>query len=204
MAVSEAQICMMALSHFGRDANIQSIRPPDGSFEAEKCGQFYDLARDEATERVKPAWAVRRANLALIATNPLTSWTYAYSLPNKCLRALAVYLPQETDDTNTQPFTVESADDGSQIVFTNVALAVIKYVVSVTDTSKFTPHFITSLSWLLAHYVAGPITKDPNVVKALYQMYETQVGNAAAIVGNSTKNNARRDSYTPPHIAARN
>lgn len=204
MAVSEVQICNLALGHLGRAATIQAIRPPDGSAEADDAAQFYDQARDEVTERHAWPWAARRANLALLATNPVTSWTYAYALPNKFLKTLAVYLPGEIDDTNMQPFTVESANDGSAVLYTNVSAAVIKYIVSVSDTSKFTPMFVTAFSWLLAHYMAGPITKDVNVVKAMFQMYDAHFGLAAASVGNSVRNNARRDAFVPAHISARN
>jgi hypothetical protein len=200
--VSEVQLCNMAVGHLGRAGNIQAIRPPDGSVEADLCAQFYDQARDEVTERHTWPWATQRANLALLAVNPVTSWLYAYSLPNNILRMVAVYLPEEIDDTNTQLFAVEAAADGSAILYTNAALAVGKFVVSVADTSKFTPLFVSAVSWLLAHYIAGPITKSPDLVKSCIQIYEAQFGNAAASVANAAKKNTR-ETYTPPSLKAR-
>jgi len=62
------------------------------------------------------------------------------------------------------PFVVEMAQGGTKILYTNVDGATLKYIKRVADTSKWNTSFIFALSWLLAHLIAGPITKKPAVV----------------------------------------
>ena len=43
---TEVDICNLALAHLGDDATIASIKPPEGSAQAEKSARFYPIARD--------------------------------------------------------------------------------------------------------------------------------------------------------------
>ena len=61
---SEVDICNMALAHFGQDASIDAIDPPDGSAEAEHASRFYPMARDALLERHAWPFAVRFATLS--------------------------------------------------------------------------------------------------------------------------------------------
>ncbi len=164
---SVVNICNMALSHIGSDARVSSISPPDGSVEAGYCAAFYDMARTELIEPGNWRFALARAPLALLATNPSTAWAYAYALPSGCMSPKRIPRPdlgvtvftQDTvryspNDDDSADFTVEG-----DVVYTNASDAVLIYVRDVTDTSKFTPSFTSALSYLLASYLAGPIIK---------------------------------------------
>ena len=61
---TETDISNLALSHFGQDASIDSIDPPDGSVEAEHAQRFLPIARDEILEAFPWSFAKRRATLA--------------------------------------------------------------------------------------------------------------------------------------------
>ena len=41
---TEVDICNLALAHLGDDATIATIKPPEGSAQAEKAARFYPIA----------------------------------------------------------------------------------------------------------------------------------------------------------------
>lgn len=181
---SVVEICNVALSLCGDDGRITSLSPPDGSAQADHCSRFYPLARDTFIESHAWRFATRRATLALFDTAELPdTWHFAYALPSPMLAPISILMPQtigtafnpfvvEPDqlptnnpDTNTQDFIIETLMDGSLALFTNVEDAVLRYVVSVTDTTKFTPLFAFGLSRLLASMLAGVLIKGKEGMK---------------------------------------
>lgn len=199
---SDVDICNLALAHFGDEANVQAIDPPDGSPQADHCARFYPIARGVCLESFAWDFAKRRASLTGIE-NPIASWAYAYRLPADYLKAHAVLLPESTDDTKTYPYVIETDSTGARILYTNVEQAVLVYTKLVTDTTKYTPLFISTMSWLLASYVSGPITKDPDLKKACYAMYLEELGKAAASNANASKRDDQYKDFIPSHLAAR-
>ena len=167
---SEVDICNLALGHLGDNATVASLDPPEGSAQAEHCARFYPLARDAILELHDWNFATRRSQPAQI-TSPWPQWKYAYVQPADCLRVLAVLDPEATDDFSMampnpglatytpQPFVCETDEEGREIVLTNQENALIRYVAYVSDTTKFTPLFVTTLTWHLASLLAGPVIK---------------------------------------------
>ncbi|MDP9149760.1 MAG: hypothetical protein M3O36_07470 [Myxococcota bacterium] len=190
---SELDICKTALSLIGDPANISSISPPDSSVQAQQCATFYPIARDSLlsfdwnfnTRRDTMPTAALPANV--------TEWLQAYTLPAGCLKLLAILDPNAGDDISApvltplstpstsppwysvdpmlvnyqpQPFVVETAVDGTPIVYTNQQNAFGRFTIRVTDTSKFSPLFVETCAWQLAGYLAGPIIKGEEGIKA--------------------------------------
>lgn len=188
---SDVDICNLALGHFGQDALVATIDPPDGSAEAEHCARFYPIARDEMLESAVWSFATKRKALAA-KTNDRTDWAYRFALPNDCLKPQRLLPEGYTDDIDDQvPFDVEGQD-----LYTDDASPTLVYTWKLTDATKFSPLFTSALSYLLASYVVGPITKDPTGRSqvALRQSAMRLMGQAAA--GNA--NIARRvPTYTP-------
>lgn len=180
---SEVDICNLALGHLGDNATVASIRPPEGSAQAEHCARFYPIARDSLLEMHFWNFAMRRINLApLEATWP--EWKYGYALPNDVLNVIAVMPPDANDDYASrfvpsdtpqfahnyspviaagrytpQPYTIEVLADGQHILYTNQEDAMLRYTAYVSDTTVFSPLFTMALSWHLASMLAGPIIK---------------------------------------------
>lgn len=180
---SEVDICNLALGHLGDNATVASIRPPEGSAQAEHCARFYPIARDSLLEMHFWNFSMRRINLApLEATWP--EWKYGYALPNDVLNVIAVMPPDANDDYASrfvpsdtpqfahnyspviaagrytpQPYTIEVLDDGQHILYTNQENAMLRYTAYVSDTTVFSPLFTMALSWHLASMLAGPIIK---------------------------------------------
>lgn len=167
---SEVDICNLALGHLGDNATVASLDPPEGSAQAEHCARFYPLARDAILELHDWNFATRRGQPAQI-TSPWPQWKYAYVQPADCLRVLAVLDPEATDDFSMsmpnpgmaqytpQPFVCETDEEGREIILTNQENALVRYVAFVSDTTKFTPLFVTTLTWHLASLLAGPVIK---------------------------------------------
>lgn len=202
---SAVDICNLALSHLGDAATVASIAPPEQSVQAEACAKFYPIARDQLLEMHAWRFAVRRVALPELSTNPVDSWRFAYELPSAVVRPLAVLMPESTDDTDTQDYAVESLDDGTQVVYTNVEAATLRYIARITDSTRFTPGFVTALSWLLASYLAGPVLKGKvgaAAKEACERRFAVEASKAMSLSANSSRTSTYRD-HKPSWITGR-
>ncbi len=180
---SEINICNLALAHLGDSATVASINPPEGSAQAEHCQKFYPIARDTLLEMHEWSFASKRATAAEL-TNSWPMWDYAYAYPSDAIDILAVLPPEADNDYSTtfrpgdsssgfqyysplvaagtytpQQFAVETNSTGQDVIYTNQPNAVLRYKAYVTDTTKFSPLFVLTLSWHLASMLAGPVIK---------------------------------------------
>lgn len=206
-------ICNLALSHLGDEAEVSAISPPDGTVQAAHCARFYPIARDALLEAHPWYFAVKRVPLAEVEDNPVADdWTYAYAIPSTCIRPLSLLYPgvpekflSTESDAGSHPFLLESAEDGSKILFTNVEGAYLRFIDTVTDPTKFTPLFVTTLGRLLASYLAGPVLKGQEgrrEAAAQLKLFELEYLKATA----SSANVGRRSTYEtrkPDWIAGR-
>lgn len=188
---SDVDICNLAMSHFGQDATISAIDPPDGSAEAEHCARFFPMARDQVLEDCAWTFATFRTTLATL-TNDRDDWEYRYTLPANCIKP-RILLPEGYTDSEIEGEPFERENDS---IYSNAANATLIYTKRITDPTKFSPLFTMSLSWLLASYTAGPITKDASggIQARLYKRYEILLGQAKASNANTTK---ARATYVP-------
>jgi hypothetical protein len=179
---SQVDICNLALSHLGDSATVSSIDPPEGSAQAEHCARFYPIALASLLELHPWSFATTRAALAPV-TNPASSYAYAYALPSDAVNLLAILAADATDDFSSPAqalanvydnpyartiigggytpvdYSTELNANGQEILLTNQPGAMLRYTRLVTDTAKFTPLFVTTLSWRLAADLAGPVLK---------------------------------------------
>lgn len=169
---SEVQICNLALSHLGDSSTVASIDPPEGSAQAEHCAQFYPIARDSLLEMHPWGFATVRVALAELAQQ-WSEWDHCYQQPSDVLNVLALLPPGATDDYSEgtgvptsaggryvpQPFSCETLSNGTQVIFSDQADAVLRYTRTVSDPTLFSPLFTTTLSWHLASFLAGPVIK---------------------------------------------
>lgn len=179
---SEVGICNLSLAMLGDRATVSSIDPPEGSAQASSCATFYPIARDALLEMHTWGFCTRRAPLAQLAAPAPSEWGYVYATPNNMLNILAVTASDASNDYSApmvppcatygipndsagvgsytpQPYVLESLGDDTSVVYTNQQNAVLRYTALITDTTKFTPLFTTTLTHLLASYLAGPVLK---------------------------------------------
>lgn len=185
---SDVDISNLALSHLGDDATVSNLNPPEGSVQAERCAQFYPIARDSLLEMHDWNFATRRIALAPVTLPDNAGWLYAYAQPSDCISIIAVIPPGVSDNYAAtlgnipgyrsygpadyyengfspgsayipQDYEEETDANGLPIILTNQPTAYCRYTFRVTDTSRFSPLFVDALSWYLASMLAGPILK---------------------------------------------
>lgn len=154
---SEVDICNLALGHFGNDAEVTSIDPPDGSDEAAKCAKFFAIARDALLAMYDWTFARGRETGLAEITSPSSAYAYAYILPPNIIRPVKAFIEGETDETGEG---VKFAIEEGGLILSNEPIATLMVTRRVADADRFSPLFVTCLSWLLASYVAGPILKE--------------------------------------------
>lgn len=155
---SAVDICNLALSHLGDSATVASIEPPEGSAQAAHCARFYPIARDTVIEAHDWSFATKRVVLAQTGTPP-ASWKYSYAVPSDCVRAVSVLQPAATDD-DTEDYIQEGG-----LIYTNTEGAILRYITEVADTTRYPQLVVNTISWLLASYLCGPITKGDKALK---------------------------------------
>lgn len=201
---TDIDICNTGLAHLGNEALVQSINPPDGSAEADHCARFYPIARDKVLEW---GWSfnTRREQLSALVEAPVGSWAFAYTLPNNCLRVLAVYEPDEPDENNVQPFVQETTSTGEVVIYTNVEDAVVKYALGITDTAKFSASCVTALGRMMAHFLAGPLIKGAEGQRVSESQYKIAVAEwqEAMRMDAMANNLGTIQNFVPNHLAAR-
>jgi len=200
---SAVDIVNLALSRLGSTANVSSIYPPEGSAQAEQAARFYPIARDTLLEMHPWNFATKRVSLVETGTPP-DSWGFSYAVPAGYVRALALLAPSAQYDDITQPYIIETATDGTMLIYTNIESAMLKYIALVTDTTKFSPLFVNTLSYLLAHYMAGSMIKGSegiSVGKSMYQM-AMQLLMSAASKDSSARDYNPNSTHKPEWIGA--
>lgn len=222
----------MALSILGDEATITSFDPPEGSVQAARVAQFYDIARDEALNYFPWGFAQRSGDLTL-RSDSFVGWTYAYDLPSNCLKMLAV-MPQNAQDRYSvgylsglnlyslshdgilaqptpigyashqpQAFEIRSTSTGATVVLTDLAEAEGVWVYRNEDSSKYSPLFINALATLLASKIAGSIIRG----KEGLQLASGLRKEAYMLLGEAATLDANQTQETvqpaPPHIVGR-
>lgn len=212
---SEIDIANLALAHLGDSATVSSFNPPEGSAQAEHCARFYPIARDSLIEQHDWGFATRRAVLApLTYTDPTGEWAFAYALPNLCIKPIKVRPPSTLSSIITSyplstiapsgnmvgnngiEFTAETDENGNKFLLTNQETASVIYLVQTTDTNKFSPLFVDTLSWYLASYLAGPVLKGDvgrAEAKGCFAIAMQLMGKAAVSDANQRVRNQRSD-----------
>lgn len=180
------EICNLALGHIGSDANVASISPPDGSVESGYCARYYPLARKLTIAMAQWSFATTRKALAEV-TNESNVWQFAYSQPADCIKPYRVLKAGATNEQDGASFTIEGG-----VIYTNEAEATLVYTRDITDTTKFSPEFISALSWMIASYLAGPIIKGNEGANAAVKLRER----AAAETRLASAGDANRSSET--------
>lgn len=195
---STVDIYNMALGHLGKQPNVSSVS--ESSKEAEQCAIFYPQAL-KATLRAHD-WKFARKRTALASLgNPPSTWDYEYAYPNNCVSVRHVIADDATteNDANYQSFEVAN-NDTRLVIYSDQEDAVAVYTGYVTDPNLFDPLFVNALSWHLAFYLAGPLTRKTDLQQTAYAAFESIVSRAQAADQNERK---PADNYKAPWLAAR-
>lgn len=143
MAVSDVQICNLALAKIGDESRISAIGE-DGR-EGEQCELFYEHTRDFLLQSHPWNFAAGRVALSQDATSPDFEYTNQFVLPADYLRALDLY-------NEAEPYKIE----GKRLL-TNASVANLKYTRKIIDTTQFTPLFSETLAVKLGYELSNVI-----------------------------------------------
>lgn len=217
---SAVEICNMALAHVGAATTlVTSIDPPDGGAYAGYCAQFYPQARRELLDMPNAwAWSKKRVQLAQVA-NPSSIWNFAYSLPSDCLNAKRVLQqPLLVNNPLFYPYTYAVSWDQLQLfnelgsadfqiegttLLTNEPDAVLLYTTDIEDTARFSPSFVTALSYLLASFLAGPIIRGRPGAQTAGQLRQIATEMARSAAADDANNSAQTAEFIPEAIRVR-
>ena len=197
----------LALSHVGNKAGLSSASPPYASREAELCGQYWPLARKFAIVKAKPSWARFRQAAALVDLGDYqpSQWQYTYTKPTNAVELIGVYEPQAIREEDRQNAVVEQWSDGVDaydVIYTNVELAVVRYLKDVEDTSKYHPAFVIGVSWMLASYLCGPLIKGESGMKVAEACEQKAIAYLSLSETHDANQQDRRDVFRDGNHAA--
>uniref|UniRef100_A0A6M3IYR8 Putative tail tubular protein n=1 Tax=viral metagenome TaxID=1070528 RepID=A0A6M3IYR8_9ZZZZ len=105
-------------------------------------------------------------NPGINAVIPEFEYAYAYSLPSDCLRLIRM---EESDSD----FVREEAR-----ILTDESVCKIQYIARITDTTLYTPGFITAFAARLAAEIAYPLTNSAALVETMDKLYEKKLKRA--------------------------
>lgn len=219
---SDIDICNLALSHLGNEANIAGF--DERSVEAENCKRYYPIVRGIVQESMDWNFNTRRVALALLSTTPPAEWNLVYQVPSDCLRVLSIQLPPEAPNAALfnlvmqtaqpkstaagleEPFIQEVDSNGARVIYTNAEDAIARYSFLQTNTARYPTLVVFAMSRLLASMLAGPILKGEagmKVATAQLGIYtKVNLPNAMAADANA-QNFEQVVDFVPVGIAAR-
>jgi len=181
MTASSIDICNMALSQLGAQ-NIASLM--EASPEARACQQFYTNVRDGLLAGYPWGFARRDKALAEVVNIRVGAWTHAYSCPVDMLKVEMVRPPYAEGlggDGGIFPY-----DLSGDIIYSNVAKAVMIYTGRVEDPALFPPLFVTAFAYHLSFWLAMPLTRSSELQGRMLQLAQNATGLAQMADANQT------------------
>lgn len=154
--MNQTEICNLALNKLG-SPTIVSI--DDETKNARACKNYWEQTRDEVLESHPWRCAIKRDRLALEDAEPEYEYSYAFTLPNDCLRVLEMYPDEE--------YRIEG-----ESLLSDSDECYIKYISRVTNTTKFNPLLVKAIATLLALNISYHISHNVALVNSLRQEYE--------------------------------
>jgi hypothetical protein len=193
-------ICNGALAKLGIFGGIASLT--EASKEARACNLFYANTRDQLLSMFPWPFATKRVTLAEIANATIPDeWTYAYAYPADCLVARYISTGSRTPRFDQRiPFAVETLEDGTRVIYSDLNPASLVYTYRVTEATKFPVPFAKALEFLLAMELSMPLTVKREFLTQNAQLFELAYSRAAQAVREEGQEDPDPD---PSAIAAR-
>lgn len=164
--VTTTQIANQALGILGPGSGYLTDLATDTTTAGQALNRTYELVRDEVLEAHPWNFAVTRAELAADVTTPEWGFDYQYTLPANCLRFLSMYGEK-----------VEYQIEGDKLLCDESGPLNIRYIKRETDTSKYSPTFVSALAARWAFQIAGTIESRLTPAQ-IWEIYERMMGTA--------------------------
>ena len=167
---SPSYICNLALIRLGeqRVINIET----DDTERAIQCNLIYDHTRDEMLRDLDWNFAISRARLARLASDPIGSYDYEYQLPVSpfCLRVVNMINDQEVGDIEHIPSHLQQPNyriEGGKLL-TDEKIVNIRYVSRAADIALYDSLFVECLSLRLATKLALSLVQSTQLSRSVF------------------------------------
>ena len=161
---SKTDIINLGLAYAGQ-ADIADIT--EAGAEASLTRRIYDPVRQQMLEAGPWSFAGKRVTLAALTTVDSDEWTYAHRMPSDCIRARfiepvsagavsAIYIDGLAE--RQQRYEIR---DG--VLYSDLETVKLVYTWNLTETVRFTPHFVEAFAWQLAERFAIALVRDENL-----------------------------------------
>lgn len=197
--ISAVTICNMAIGNIGNSQPIEDFYPNERSTEAFQATLWYEHARRQALEDHDWNFARKRVALSIHEeAAPTGIWTYRYVYPSDCIKARFIESPSGPLG-DMVPFEIEVISS-EKTILTDAESANLIYTRDQTLTSLFSSKFVSTLSYLLAHYMAFPLTGDIRIKQNALEMYQGMLRSAS---GSNAQEGASRAPREASWISGR-
>jgi len=177
---SKIEIFNMAMTNIGSSAVVEDVA--ELSSEALACRTVYNTSLKSTLEAIDWTFARQCVVLADLGTPPV-GWSYQYSYPSNCLKARRLVLPSRL--LKPEKFEVAlKADGSSKVINTDIAEAVLRYTMNVTNEALFPETFAEALSWKLAYWISITLTGDLKIRNSCTIGFNMSLGNAQTVDAN--------------------
>ncbi len=185
MAFSQVDICNLALSRAGGHSISQITSLGEASAEARQCAVKFPHVLRSALRSYPWQFAVRETALALLGTgaevalggalkdNISYQTLFYYQYPEDCLQILAVNPAQAAKggcSAASYPYFVERIQDGTKVIVTPCAKAVLTCCAYADDPGIWDSLFADAFAWQLAAELCLSLGGDYSAVRALQNM----------------------------------
>ena len=181
LGAGEIEVANAALSLIGEPANVVSLDPPNGTLQAQKCGQFFTEARKAVLQRARWTFATKRV-VPVAVDSTVSTWLYSYAVPRDLLTVVSVLDQESGDDLQTgivpldvngmalanplvnplspasQPYRIE-IDRGVRVLRTNQLDPALRYISATVPVDEWDPLVRQALMWRLAYMLVGQFSK---------------------------------------------
>lgn len=196
MAMTDIQLCNMALGHVGVAQTIANLET-ERSNEADRCTLYLAQAKESTLEDFAWPEATAYATLGLVTDNSQVStpydWLYAYRYPSDCVHVRRIVTVLGRGDPNPPPFHIGS-DSSGKLVWTNQATAVIEYTKRLDDVNLFSMLLAEAVSWRLASFIAPSLSRIKGMAGSALQMYGLVLARAQVKAGNEQQQSPEPES----------
>ena len=166
MALSETDICNMALGRLGAKRISDFTNKDENNTPAVQCRLHYEQTRDALLRSHWWRFARYRVQLSENATAPTFEFDNAFDLPSDFLRLWIKPFEDNNWGLNNTNYTFSM--EGKQLL-TDEDSVYLRYIRKVTDVSEFDPLFVEVLVFKLALKMCMPLTQDKELYQMLYQ-----------------------------------
>lgn len=153
---SKVQIAKMALQHIGDRYDITSL--DEDSTEAEQVNLMYGATRDKLLRMHPWTFATKFSTPSPLVGAVPKRWSFAFAYPSDCLKMIEITNPL---GYNLPPVKFRTGTIATQkVILTDTDEPELQYIFRNDDPTTYDPSFVMAFSYMLAAYVAIPLTGD--------------------------------------------